>query len=425
MEHDLVLEGKVVLPSGVEEMEVGVSEGRIAELRKYGLKGDRRIRGERSLIFPGFVDIHVHLREPGWEYKEDFRSGSRAALHGGVTTVVDMPNNLVPASTPQLLDEKKRLASAKALVDVGFYGGILEGRVDELEKIAGQVVGYKLYLARTTGDLLFPEDEMEEVFGLIGKLPLPVSLHCEDQSVLDRKERELAGVTRPDVYCDLRPPEAEIKSVAKVLERLRKTVGPRANVCHASTRETVRMLSEARAGGLQVECEASLHHLYFNRKAMMSNGLLKTNPPLRSEDDREALVKGLSERGVSFLVTDHAPHTLDDKSNLDSAGVPGLDDFAHVVSWLVKQNGIDPITISKLACSNPAEFAGFSDRGTIEVGKLADFAVLDLNSSEKVRTDGIMSKCGWSPYEGAEFPGRTRWAVKRGEVLLDEFELVT
>jgi dihydroorotase len=110
---------------------------------------------------------------------------------------------------------------------------------------------------------------------------------------------------------------------------------------------------------------------------------------------------------------------------LDSAGVPGLDDFAHVVSWLVKQNGIDQITISKLACSNPAEFAGFIDRGTIEVGKLADFAVLDLNSSEKVRTDDIMSKCGWSPYEGVEFPGRTRWAVKRGEVLLDEFELVT
>ncbi|MDA4121077.1 MAG: dihydroorotase family protein [Thaumarchaeota archaeon] len=425
MEHDLVLEGKVVMPSGVKEMEVGVSDGRIAELRKYGVKGARRIRAARSLIFPGFVDIHVHLREPGWEYKEDFRTGSKAALHGGVTTVVDMPNNLVPASTPQVLDEKKRLAGGKALVDVGFYGGILEGHVDELERIAGKIVGFKLYLARTTGDLLFPDDELEEAFGVIGKLPLPVSLHCEDQSIIDKKARELAGVTRPDVYCDLRPPEAEVESVAKVLDKLRKTGGPRANVCHASTRETLRMVSEARAGGLQVECEAALHHLYFNRKAMMRNGLLKTNPPLRAEYDREALVNGLSEGGVSFLVTDHAPHTLDDKSNLDSAGVPGLDDFAHVVSWLVKQNGIDPITIAKVACSNPAEFAGFSDRGRIEVGKLADFAVLDLYSSEKVRTDDIMSKCGWSPYEGVEFPGRARWAVKRGEVLLDEFELVT
>ena len=424
MEHDLVLEGKVVGPSGVAEMEVGVSEGRIAEVKKYGLRGARRIRAGRSLVFPGFIDIHVHLREPGWEHKEDFRTGTAAAIHGGVTTVVDMPNNPVPATSPALLEEKARLARTKALVDVRFFGGVLGGRVTDLEGISGLVVGYKLYLARTTGDVVFPEDELADALTQIGKTGLPVSLHCEEQSVIDGRARELAGIQRDDIHCDIRPPEAEVESVTRVVAELRRTRGVRANICHASTESTVSIVTEAKKDGLKLECEAALHHLLFNRKAMLENGLLKTNPPLRSESDRQALVRGVGDGRVSFLVTDHAPHTQEEKTSQGLSGVPGLDDYAHVVSWLIKSQGVDPVVLGKVASFNPAGYAGLDDRGEVAVGKVADFTIIDLNSVERVRSEDVRSKVGWSPYEGIEFPGRARWTVRGGEALLDDFEQV-
>ena len=425
MEHDLVLEGKVVRPTGVEEMEVGISEGKVAELRKQGVRGARRIRAGRCLVFPGFIDIHVHLREPGWEHKEDFRTGTEAAIHGGVTTLVDMPNNLVPASTVPALEEKIRLAGVKALVDVKFYGGVLEDRLDDLERVSGLVVGYKIYLARSTGDVPFPENELGEAFRRIEKLSLPVSLHCEDRSVIERKARELAGVNRQDIYCDIRPPEAEVQSVRKVVAALEGAKGLRANVCHASTRGTLKAVAEAKREGLSIDCEAALHHLYFNRRAMLQDRRLRMNPPLRSEEDREALVLGLNRGTVSFLVTDHAPHTREEKSSEDLSGVPGLDDFAHIVSWLIRKQGVDPVVIGRVASSNPAEYAALQDRGEVSIGKVADFAILDLSSAETVKSDSVRSKCGWSPYEGREFPGRTRWTVKGGETLLDDFEPVT
>lgn len=425
MEHDLVLEGKVVTPSGIQEIEVGVSEGKIAEMRKQGLKGDRRIRAGRALVFPGFVDIHVHLREPGWEHKEDFRTGTQAAVHGGVTTVVDMPNNPIPAADLATLEEKVRLARAKALVDVRFYGEVLGGRLDSLERISGLVVGYKAYLARTTGGTIFPEDETGEAFDRIDRLGLPLSLHCEDQSIIDDRARRFEGVERRDVHCDIRPPEAEIESVRKVVSALRAHPRLKVNICHASTEKTLDLVGAARKGGLRVECEAALHHLYFNRKAMLADARLKTNPPLRRESDREALVQGLAHDKVSFLVTDHAPHTEEEKASEGPSGVPGLDDYAHVVSWLVRNRGIDPMVISRVAASNPARYVGLDDVGEVKIGNSADFAVLDLGSAEVVKAEGVRSKCGWSPYEGREFPGRTRWTVKGGEVLLDDFELVT
>src|SRR5208337_226712 len=156
MKHDLVVAGKVVSSSGVQEMEIGISDGKIAEMRRQGLEGTRVIKTGRALIFPGFIDIHVHMREPGWEQKEDFRTGSEAAVHGGVTTVVDMPNNPRPAIDLAVLREKARLASKKALVDVRFYGGVVYEELDELGRISSLVVGYKLYLAKTTGNLTFP-----------------------------------------------------------------------------------------------------------------------------------------------------------------------------------------------------------------------------------------------------------------------------
>jgi len=425
MEHDLVLEGKVVRPTGIEEMQVGVSDGKIQELRKQGVRGARRITAGRCLIFPGFVDIHVHLREPGWEHKEDFRTGTEAAVHGGVTAVVDMPNNPRPANTAGVLREKSALAKAKALVEVRFFGGVDGQKLDDIEGVKDMVVGYKIYLSSSTGSSPFPREVLSKAFGQILRTDLPVSLHCEDQSVIDRMSRLLAGVDRQDVHCDLRPPEAEEVAVKRVIEVLRDTKGLKANVCHASTGAALDLVSRAAKDGARISCEATLHHLYFNRKAMLESALLKTNPPLRSEDDRKALLQGVDDGRVSFLVTDHAPHTEEEKRTLGLSGVPGLDDFAHVVSWLIRSQGVDPVTVAKVASFNPAQYAGIKDRGEVAIGKSADFAILDLHSPEKVMRDDVRSKCGWSPYEGREFPGRARWTIAKGVALLEDYEMIS
>jgi dihydroorotase len=422
MEHDLVLEGRVVTPGGLVETEVGVSGGVVRELRP-GLRGSKRIRTGGCLIFPGFIDMHVHLREPGWERKEGFRTGSAAAAHGGVTTVADMPNNPVPTDTPEALAAKAGLARG-AQVDIRFYGGIPRKKPEDLARIAEGVVGYKLYLSETTGVERLPEGEMLRVFRAVSDTGKPLSIHCEDQSVIDRARRKFEGDPRPDSYADSRPPEAEVAAVRAVVEGLRGVPSLRANVCHASTSETLARVRDARASGLSLRCEAALHHLYFTRRSMRENRLLRTNPPLRGEDDREALVGGVKDGSVSFLVTDHAPHLEDEKVTQGLAGVPGLDDYSHVVAWLIKSQGADPVRIAEVASSNPARHLGLRDRGEISPGMRADFTILDLRSPEVVRNDDVRSRCGWSPYEGIEFPGRARWVARGGELLMDDFEQV-
>ncbi len=424
MKHDLVVAGKVVSPSGVREMEIGISNGRIAEMKRQGLTGTTIIKAGRALIFPGFIDIHVHMREPGWEQKEDFRTGSEAAVHGGVTTVADMPNNPRPATDRAALREKAKLASKKALVDVRFYGGVVYKELDELRRISSLVAGYKLYLAKTTGNLTFPPSELEEAFAIIAGTGRPASLHCEDQGIIDERTKKLAAEKRPDVCCDMRPAEAEVESVRRVVAALRTAPKLRANVCHASTEETLSTVSAARSQGAHLQCEAALHHLYFDRREMLENPLLRTNPPLRPERDRAALLEGLKDGRVSFLVTDHAPHLRDEKLSDGLSGVPGLDDYGHIVSWLIRKGEVDPTVVARVACSNPASFIGLKDRGQIKVGERADFSILDISSPEVVRAEDVRSKCGWSPYEGIEFPGRTRWTIRGGEPLLDDCEQV-
>lgn len=422
MEHDLVLEGRVVTPEEVIVAEVGVSDGVVSEIG-HGLRGARRIRPEGCLVFPGFVDMHVHLREPGWERKEDFRTGTLAAAHGGVTTVVDMPNNPAPTSSKAALEMKRNLAKEKGVVDVRLYGAVLEGNLRMLGELSSGTVGYKLYLSETTGTGAFPRSRLGSAFAELSRIGKPLSLHCEDQGVIARMREELMDVQAPDLHCDARPPEAETSAVRSAVAALADNRELRANICHASTGETIDIVRRAREAGLKVRCEATLHHLYFNRRAMLENGRLKTNPPLRSEDDRQAVLRSLSDGGVSFLVTDHAPHLESEKDLEGAAGVPGLDDYGHVVSWLVKDQGVDPLTIARVASRNPSKHLGLADRGEIAVGKRADFTIMDMHSPERVISADLRTKCGWSPYEGREFKGRARWTIVAGEPVMDDFEI--
>ncbi len=424
MEYDLVLEGKAVTQNGTDDLQIGIADGKIGAIKKQGLKGAARLDCRGCVIFPGFIDAHAHLREPGWEEKEDFRTGTMAAAHGGVTTVFDMPNNRVPATTPEAMHRKIGLSS-KAVVDIKFIGGVAEDDLDEIPKLRSLVVAYKVYLAETTGNLLLRKEAFPKALRAIGEAGRPACVHCEDQGIIDARRRALGSETGADFHADLRPPEAEVESVEMVLATLRGAdKGTRLNVCHASTAGTLRLVRKAKLEGLAAACEVTLHHLYLSRRDMLKNPMLRTNPPLRSPADRLTMLEGLAGGTVDFLVTDHAPHTRQEKIEGGSSGVPGLDNYGNIVAWLLKDRGFSPSRIASVTSSNQARFFGLTDRGTIAAGLKADLSVLDFSTPEKVTADSVISKCGWSPYEGRRFPGRVKWTIRDGKRIVDEFRLV-
>lgn len=417
MEHDLVVEGRAVTSRGLEELQFGVDAGKIVRAKRQGLRGARKISAEGCLIFPGFIDVHAHLREPGWEYKEDFATGTAAAVHGGVTTVFDMPNNPVPATDLKSILRKEQLSKKRAHVDVKFLGGVTDRSLRDISAMKRHVVAYKIYLAKSTGGMLLSTRLLTGALEKIAETGRPASVHCEDQSEIEEIARR--GGNRAASHGVLRPPRTETDSVRRVLAA--QTEGP-VNICHLSTGESVGLVSAARKRHQRVGAEATLHHLYFSASDLMKDRMLRTNPPLRTEKDREALFRGLEDGSVDFLVTDHAPHTEDDKMEGNASGVPGLDNYANLVTWLMER-GLDPAVVLGITSRNQARFFGLEDRGALEPGMRADFTILDTKAEETVTRDSVRSKCGWSPYEGRSFPGRARWTISAGRVLMDDFEL--
>ena len=421
MDYDLVVEGRAVTPGGVRDVQIGVNGTRIAAIKTQGLKGTKRIDAMGCLVFPGFIDVHAHLREPGWEYKEDFTTGTKAAANGGVTTVFDMPNNPVPATDVATIDEKLRLAKSKALVDVRLFGGVNGHRLEDIARIADRVIGYKIYLARTTGDLVLPHPLLGRALSRIADTRRPADVHCEDQSVIDSSvKKAYSSSNRADSHADLRPPEAEVRSIKRLLATRTEA---RINVCHISTGSGLRLVRRAQETRVGLACEATLHHLFFTRKDMLTNRLLRTNPPLRGEADRSALLDALGKGKVDFLVTDHAPHTLEEKLTESASGVPGLDFYGGIVAWLIMKCGLSPMTIAKVCSGNQARFFGLRDRGNIYLGTRADLTILDLRSTRRATSRDVFSKCGWTPYEGRDLPGRARWTISRGKPLVTDFEM--
>jgi len=428
MHHELVVEGRIVNPgSGVvhDTVQIGIDGAFITELKKQGLSGERSIDVRGCLIFPGFIDMHAHLREDSsekWSYKEDFKSGSEAAIHGGITTIADMPNTPLPAINAARLRAKKELAQLKSRVDIFFYGAITESNTNT-EELAGmneEAIGYKIFLA--DGPLYIGRERLPEALRVVEAISTskPIVVHCEDQELIENRREELeknkdvqAGA---EVHSWLRPAQAELSAVRRVLS-IASGIRNSINIAHISLYDSLLLIR--RTAGIY--CEVTPHHLFFNTEDLsMKKGLLKTNPPLRTESNRRKLLDAFIRGEIDFLVTDHAPHTMDEKT-LDimdaPAGVPNLDTFGSFVAWLIYSRGVNPELISRVCSYNPAKFLGLTDRGSIEVGKRANLTILE-HRRVKVRSEQLRTKCGWSPFEGYEFPGTAKYTIINGEPFI-------
>lgn len=420
MGYDIVIKGRIVNHDEDFHGYVGIADDRIKKITKTKLHESKILRlDDGCLVFPGFIDAHFHFREDGsheWDYKEDFASGSRAAIHGGITGAADMPNTPRPALILERIIEKKILAKQKSKIDILFYSGVSTDNILNLGKMANEVAGYKIFTCESTGGLYLP---YEYVPLAAKQIPTDkkILFHCEDEDINKKRKASVGFYSNPERFCDTRPIESELFAIKKVLSYNI----PNTHICHVSTPMSFELV---RKSGLHPSCEVTIHHLYFNRRAMNEKGTLaQCNPPLRAEIDRATLLRSYGRGEIQQLVSDHAGHSLEEKTfSLHKApsGIAGADNFGNVVSWLIADQDVDPKIIASTCSYFPAKFLNLGDRGEIREGKKANLTILNLHKPEKVTSESLYTKCGTNPYVGREFPGRVEYTIINGEILMED-----
>lgn len=418
--------GQVVSSEGVIEADVLIENGKIKKVMKWGGKepiGVKEIDCKGKMIFPGFIDVHVHFREPGAEYKEDWITGSSAAVSSGVTTVCDMPNTPVPTVSARALEEKRALVGGRSYVNYGFYFGYNGKNIDEINGCEN-VAGVKVYVANSTGDMGVGTANLEDLFRGTDKR---IVLHCEDEAMIKKRMeyvlKEFKGredEISPSIHSEIRSPECAFSSVRYVCELVKKCKRP-VHIAHLSTEEELNLVCEYRKYG--VTCEVAPHHLLLSDDDYEDLGnLIKVNPPVRSRADLFALWKGLKAGDVDIIATDHAPHTLDEKDQryLDApAGIPEEDTLGAWLLNTINDEGFSFEEVARFCCERPAELFGMKGKGHVKEGYDADIVVADMDLKKKVEAKDLFTKCSWSPYEDFTFEGWPVMTFVGGEMVFE------
>src|SRR6058998_3471941 len=322
MKADLVVKGGwVVTTQETFKGGVAISDGKFVAIGTDDSLPDGKevIDAGDKHILPGLIDGHVHFREPGLTYKEDFATGSAAAVCGGITTVIDMPNVIPPTADADQVKLKQRLAEEKSLVDFGIIGVIVQTNTDQIVPMAeAGALGYKIFFGETIGNLPCPDDGMcLEAFSLIAQSRLPLGIHAENRQIMNHYTSRLKaqGKNDPIYWESSRPDVCEAESVAHALF-FAETFGTKLHVFHMSSKQAALLVKEAKARGVRVSAETGPHYLLREPNDMDNVGsLLKMNPPVRTKDHAEVLWDGLRNGYVDMLATDHSPHTLDEKGS--------------------------------------------------------------------------------------------------------------
>jgi dihydroorotase len=407
----LRIEGRIANHDGVFDGAVVINDqGLIESVGPVTGQSDLDTTG--CILFPGFGDIHIHAREDfsGLQnYKEDFATASAAAIEGGVTHVADMPNNPVaPVDDDRYRTKEER--AAKSEVHVTLYAGIGPG-TRPLERH----VPYKAFMGPSVGDLFFrSQHQLEQI--IAHYRGQNVSFHCEDPEILDAHKGEPTHERR-------RPAQAEITATEFALYLI-ETYELRGKLCHYSTRGGLEKITAARQRGVKVTAEVTPHHLYFD-DSMLNDGnrlALQMNPPLRGPEDRLAMIEALRSGQIDYIATDHAPHTLEEKSK-GVSGVPLLDTYGAFATWLMAEQHFTPEEIARVCAWNPGQFVkeflpeGFGEGyGKVAPGFVGSLSILDMGKPWLVRGEAMKTKCAWSPFEGVTFPGSVRYTVLQGKV---------
>jgi len=384
------------------------------------------------LLLPGVIDDHVHFREPGLTHKADIASESRAAVAGGVTSFMEMPNTNPPTLTQQLLQDKYDLAAEKSCANYSFYMGVSNSNMDEVLKTdPKRVCGIKVFMGSSTGNMLV--EDGGTLTTLFKEAPCLVAAHCEDDSTIKAMSDERLAMSDEKaigawLHPIIRSAEACYKSSSKAVELAAKYDG-RLHVMHVTTeRELALFRNDIALKDKKITAEACLNHLWFSDKDYERLGnLIKVNPAIKTEADRLALLTALVDGRLDVIGTDHAPHTLEEKMKPYSTAPSGAPSIQHVLPCMIELASRGFLNITKvveLMSHNPATLFNISKRGFIREGYYADLVLVDQHKSQIINNSNIFSKCGWTPYNGVELHNSITHTFVNGELVYHDGRII-
>jgi dihydroorotase (multifunctional complex type) len=424
---------KAYLNKEIVDCSIAIEDGKIFKIGKETQmpKADEKINLRNHLVLPGLIDVHVHLRDEGKAYKEDFYTGTAAAAAGGMTTVLDMPNNDPVTMSAETLKNRMRIAERRVLVNVGFYSEFPSNVGAVADIVAQGAVAFKLFMACQVGGLNIDDDQaLQEAFTRVGESGVPVAVHAEDKALLVANQEKLKQANRHDANAFLKAhsERVELKAVERLL-KISAGFGVRLHFCHMTTEEGLNAVIEAKKSGRNVTCEVTPQHLLLSNADFERYGLMLTMvPPLRSKNHIEALWKGVSDGWVDVLGSDHAPHALSEKSASSvwdvKVGVPGLETTLPLMLTMVRKNRLSLARVVQLLAEKPAEIFNLRDRGCLEQGRKADLVVIDFNRKFRIDASKFHSKAKYSPFDGWEVQGSPVKTFVNGLLIMDEQEIV-
>ncbi len=374
--------GRVYIKGELLDKNILIEDGKIEKITSGKTNADEKVNARGMVVLPGVIDPHVHFRDPGLTYKEDFRTGSFAAAAGGVTCVLDMPNTKPPTLTNELLGEKRGIASRKSVVNYGFHFGSSPENLEEIKR-AEDIAAVKIFMDASTGNMLIEDDEVLEK--IMGSTRL-CSVHAEGGNV--RKAVEFA-----------------------------KSLNRKCYLCHVTEGEELGYVK----GEENVFVEVTPHHLFLTEKDQ--NNLIKMKPTLKKESDRESLWEALRNGTVDTIGTDHAPHTIEEKESSEVFGVPGVETRVPLMLDALNKGKVTLKRLVETMCENPAKIFKIRNKGFIEEGKDGDLTIIDMKLRKRVRNDRLFTKCGWSPFNGYELQGWPVITIVNGNVVFQNGEV--
>lgn len=433
MNSTLILNAKIINEGKTVEGDVLIKGASIEKLGKdlQSTSASQVIDANGKLLMPGAIDDQVHFREPGLTHKGNIFSESRAAVAGGVTSFMEMPNTVPPTFTQELLEEKYRIASKNSLANYSFFMGASNDNLEEVLKTNIQkVCGLKIFMGSSTGNLLVDNEKILE--GFFSRFPSLIATHCEHEPTIRKNTEEFRNRFGEDMpiyeHMNIRNEEACYRSSSFAVG-LAKKHGTKLHILHLSTAKEISLFDNSiPLGKKKVTAEACIHHLWFNDKDYERLGTkIKWNPAIKTENDQQAILQAVIDNHIDVIATDHAPHTLEEKNNLYFKAPSGGPLVQHSVVAMLEFYHQKKISLDKIVekmSHSPAVLFQIENRGFIREGYFADLVLVDPHKPWTVSKENILSKCGWSPLEGQAFQSSIEKTWVSGHLAYDSGKII-
>jgi dihydroorotase len=416
----LIQQSRVLLPNGeLSQLDVSIEQGKITAIAEHIAEdGAEIINGRGLILMPGVIDPQVHFREPGLEHKEDLQTASHACAKGGVTSFLEMPNTRPLTTTQAALDDKLQRAAQKCVVNYGFFIGATKENLPDLRN-AHPACGIKIFMGSMHGDLLIDQEaDLESIFATGDRL---IAVHAEDRARISQRRIEFADVHDVAIHSVIQDSQAALKAT-QLAVKLATKYQRRLHILHLSTKEEVEFLRHAKTD--YITAEVTPQHLLMNSSDYARIGTLaQMNPPLRSSEDNLALWQGLQDGIIDFIATDHAPHTLTEKAQTypqSPSGMPGVETSLALILTAANIGKCTIAQVSQWMSSEVAKAYGIENKGEIRLGWDADLILVDMENYRTVNRDRLLTKCGWSPFEGWSLTGWVDTTLVNGEIAYSQ-----